>query len=190
VLILASTSPYRRELLQRLGLPFQAASPNVDEAPLPLETPLARAQRLALAKATAVHRSHEVATVIGSDQVAVCKGRVLDKPGDAGRCREQLCWLSGAAATFYTAVAVLGNRSTQLSQTVDTTTVYFRTLGDEEIERYITVEQPFDCAGGFRAEALGITLFARIVSEDPTALIGLPLIALARSLRQLGYELP
>jgi septum formation protein len=173
-----------------LGLPFQVLSPNVDEAPLPLETPLERAQRLALAKATAVHRSHEAATVIGSDQVAACKGRILDKPGDAERCREQLRWLSGAAATFYTAVAVLGNRAVQASQTVDTTTVYFRNLGDEEIERYINAEQPFDCAGGFRAEALGITLFARVAGEDPTALIGLPLIALARSLRQFGYQLP
>lgn len=190
MLILASTSRYRRELLQRLRLPFQAVAPQVDETPLPLETPLDRAQRLALAKATAVRRSDDSATIVGSDQVAVCKGRVLGKPGDLARCREQLHWLSGSAAIFYTAVAVLDRRAAQASQSVDTTTIYFRTLGDEEIERYMAAEQPFDCAGGFRAEALGITLFARIVSEDPTALIGLPLMALARTLRQLGYELP
>ena len=189
-LILASTSPYRRQLLERLRLPFQVAAPQVDESPLPLETPPLRAQRLALAKATAVSRRHPAATVIGSDQVAVCKGEVLDKPGGAERCREQLRWLSASAASFHTAVSVLNPASHASIEFLDTTTVYFRALAEDEIERYVRAEQPFDCAGGFRVEALGIALFARVTSEDPTALIGLPLIALARALRQLGYELP
>ena len=174
----------------RLRLPFDAVAPEADEEPLPLETPLERAQRLALAKAAAVSRRYPTATVIGSDQVAVCKGEVLGKPGDAARCRQQLRLLSGSAASFHTALAVLGANAAASFQTVDTTTVYFRALQPAEIERYIEAEQPFDCAGGFRAESLGISLFARIVSEDPTALVGLPLIALARGLRQMGYELP
>ena len=128
--------------------------------------------------------------MIGSDQVGVCKGELLDKPGDAERARLQLRWLSAAAASFHTAVAVLPAGGGAGLQFVDTTTVYFRALSDAEIERYIALEQPFDCAGGFRCEALGISLFSRVVSEDPTGLVGLPLIALARALRQLGYEVP
>jgi septum formation protein len=189
-LVLASTSVYRRELLSRLRLPFSTAAPGVDEAPILHQTPLEHAQRLALAKATAVAQTLPQATVIGSDQVAVCKGELLGKPGDAEHCREQLRWLSAAAATFYTAVAVLQLERGQTLQFVDTTTVYFRALSEPEIERYIAAEQPFDCAGGFRCEGLGIALFARVVSEDSTALIGLPLIAVARALRQLGYEVP
>jgi septum formation protein len=165
-------------------------APQVDEAPLPLETPLGRAQRLALAKAAAVNTRRPDATVIGSDQVAVCKGEVLDKPADAERCQRQLQWLSGSTATFHTAVAVLQAASGASTQFIDTTSVYFRPLSAAEIERYVAAEQPFDCAGGFRVESLGISLFARVVSEDPTGLIGLPLIALARALRQLGYQLP
>jgi len=190
VLLLASTSRYRRELLERLRLPFEVASPEIDEAPLPLETPIERAQRLALLKAAAVSRKYPTARVIGSDQVAVCKGAVLEKPAGPERCRAQLQWLSAATATFHTAVAVLPPERGQALQFVDTTTVYFRALSDAEIERYIAIEQPFDCAGSFRCEGLGISLFSRIVCEDPTGLIGLPLIALSRALRQLGYELP
>lgn len=190
MLILASTSPYRRELLARLRLPFEVAAPGVDEAPATGETPLELAQRLALAKASAVSSRHPTATVIGSDQVAVCKGEMLGKPGSPARCREQLLHLSDSFASFFTALAVIDARTGTSLQAVDTTTVHFRPLQPAEIERYIAAEQPFDCAGGFRAEALGITLFTRIVSEDPTALIGLPLIALAAALRQLGYELP
>jgi septum formation protein len=189
-LILASTSPYRRELLARLRLAFQCVAPGVDEAVLPAESPADRAVRLALAKAAAVAARHPGATVIGSDQVGVCKGELLDKPGDAVRARSQLQWLSAAAATFHTAVAVVQGERGNILQFVDTTTVYFRALSDAEIDRYIVIEKPFDCAGGIRCEALGITLFSRMVSEDPTGLIGLPLIALARALRQLGYPLP
>jgi septum formation protein len=189
-LILASTSAYRRQLLSRLNLDFEVIAPLVDESPLALETPLERAQRLALEKARAVSARHPAAAVIGSDQVAVCKGELLDKPGSHERCLAQLQWLSAAAATFYTAVAVLHAASGTSTQFVDTTTVYFRALSGAEIERYISAEQPFDCAGGFRAEGLGISLFARVVAEDPSALIGLPLIGLARALRQVGCEVP
>jgi septum formation protein len=189
-LILASTSVYRRELLARLQLAFEWVAPEVDEAPLAGESHPDRAVRLALAKAAAVAARHPGSTVIGSDQVGVCKGELLDKPGNALRARSQLQWLSAAAATFHTAVAVLQVERGNILQLVDTTTVYFRALSDAEIERYVAIERPFDCAGGFRCEALGITLFSRLVSEDPTGLIGLPLIALARALRQLGYDLP
>jgi septum formation protein len=189
-LILASTSRYRRALLERLALPFSCVAPGVDESPLAGESHPDRAVRLALAKAAAVAAQHPGATVIGSDQVGTCKGELLDKPGDAPRARSQLQWLSAAAASFHTAVAVLQSERGNILQFIDTTTVYFRALSDAEIERYIDIEQPFDCAGGFRCEGLGITLFSRMVSEDPTGLIGLPLIALARSLRQLGYPLP
>lgn len=190
MLILASTSRYRAQLLERLGLPFDVMAPGVEESPLLREVPLERAQRLALAKATAVSTLHPDATVIGSDQVAVCKGEVLGKPGDARECREQLQRLSGSTAIFHTALAVLDGARQATVQVVDTTTVYFRALEPREIERYVEIDRPLDCAGSFKSEALGIALFTRIVSEDPTALIGLPLIALARALRQVGYELP
>jgi septum formation protein len=189
-LILASTSAYRRELLTRLRLPFECAAPGIDESAQAGENHLDRAVRLALAKATVVAARHPHATVIGSDQVGMCKGELLDKPGNAARARAQLQWLSAAAATFHTAVAVLQVARGASLQFVDTTTVYFRALSDAEIERYVALEQPFDCAGGFRCEGLGISLFSRMVSEDPTGLVGLPLIALARALRQLGYDLP
>lgn len=187
-LILASSSIYRRDLLQRLRLPFEALTPDIDETALPSEAPLERARRLALAKAGALATRHPDAVIIGSDQVAVCKGTMLDKPGSAQRCREQLQWLSGAAASFHTAVAVV--HAGQAQQFVDITTVYLRALDAAEIERYVAAEQPFDCAGGFRCEGLGISLFTRIVSEDPSALVGLPLIGVARALRQLGFDLP
>jgi septum formation protein len=189
-LILASTSVYRQELLTRLRVPFEAVAPRVDETARADETPLARAQRLALEKAQAVADGHPDSVVIGSDQVAVCKGQMLDKPGSGPRCREQLLLLSGAAASFHTAVAVVCLQREVLQQFVDTTTVYFRTLSEAEIDRYVDTEEPFDCAGGFRSEALGAALFSRVVSEDPTGLIGLPLIGLSRVLRHAGYEIP
>ena len=189
-LILASQSPYRRELLSRLGLAFDVVAPGVSEAHAAGESPADRALRLALQKAQAVAQQHPEAVVIGSDQVAACGQEVLDKPGDAARCRAQLTTLSGKTARFYTACAVLGaSRGVQLGH-VDTTTVVFRPLSADEIERYVAREQPFDCAGGFKAEASGIALFECIESQDPTALIGLPLIWLAGALRAAGYRLP
>ncbi len=190
MLILASTSRYRRELLQRLGLPFEIMAPLVDESPVWPEPALARAQRLALAKASAVSLQHPAAVVVGSDQVALCRDEILEKPGSAERCRAQLQWLSGCTASFYTAVAVLRGADDRRIEFVETTTVHFRALSAAEIARYVEIDQPFDCAGGFRAESLGISLFKGIVGQDPTALIGLPLIGLATALRSLGYALP
>jgi len=189
-LILASTSPYRRELLARLGLPFETESPGVSEAHVPGESPADRALRLALAKADAVARRHPQAVVIGADQVAACAEGVLDKPGDAARCQAQLATLSGRTALFHTACAVRGSGGSVHLAHIDTTTVVFRALNAGEIGRYVAREQPFNCAGGFRAEALGISLFECIESRDPTALIGLPLIWLAGALREAGFLVP
>lgn len=187
-LVLASTSPYRRALLERLGVEFEVVAPGVGEQHLPGESPTDRALRLATAKAEAVAARYPAALVIGSDQVAACGSDVLEKPGDAVRCREQLTRLSGHAAHFYTACVVFGAGLHRAH--VDTTTVLFRALEAAEIDRYVAREQPFDCAGGFRAEASGIALFDCIESQDPTALIGLPLIWLAGALRAAGYRLP
>ncbi len=189
-LILASTSPYRRELLARLRLAFEALPPGVPEERIDGESPADQALRLALAKAQAVAGRHPGALVIGADQVAAEGERLLGKPGDAGRCRAQLASLSGKTARFYTACAVLGVSAGVRRAHVDTTTVVFRSLTGDEIERYVASERPYDCAGGFKAEALGIALLECIESQDPTALIGLPLIWLAGTLRGSGYHLP
>jgi septum formation protein len=189
-LILASTSVYRRQLLDRLRLPYRALPPAVDEAAKPGEAPPERAARLAWDKAAAVARRHPDACVIGSDQVASCRGRVLDKPGDAATCRSQLEWLSGNQAEFHTAIAVICASRTYRFEHTDHTVVQLRTLGPETIGRYIEAEQPFDCAGGFKCEGLGIALFERLESSDPTGLIGLPLIALASALRAVGFRVP
>jgi len=188
-LVLASGSPYRRTLLARLGIPFQSQPSGVAEAHVAAESAADRALRLAVEKARAVAAVHAHAVVIGSDQVASAGDEVLDKPGDAARCRAQLRLLSGRTAHFYTACAVLGGASAAQLH-VDTTTVMFRTLSGAEIDRYVEHEQPFDCAGGFKVEGLGVALFECIESQDPTALIGLPLIWLAAALRRAGYELP
>lgn len=189
-LILASTSVYRQALLARLGLAFETLAPGVNEAHRPQESPADRALRLALEKARAVAHAHPQAVVIGADQVAACSGRVLEKPGDAVHSRQQLELLSGRAALFYTACAVMGGSPEVHLAHVDTTSVLVRELSAAEIERYIARERPYDCAGSFRAESLGIALFECIESRDPTALIGLPLIWLAGALREAGFPLP
>ena len=189
-LILASTSPYRRMLLERFGLPFETVRPQASEDHLAGETPTDRAMRLAMAKAEEVAGRYPGAVVIGSDQVAASGHKVLDKPGDAVTCRSQLATLSGTDARFHTACAVVGPAGSVRLVHLDTTTVFFRQLTAKEIERYVEREKPFDCAGGFKAEALGITLFESIESKDPTALIGLPLIWLACALRRAGFQLP
>lgn len=189
-LILASTSVYRRMLLERLGLPFQAVSPGVDETARANEDPQARAVRLARAKTDAVSARHPEAVVIGSDQVAACGDAILDKPGEAPRARAQLAYLSGTSAQFLTACCVSCPSTSFLETHVDVTRVTFRALTSEEIERYVSLEQPLDCAGSFKSEGLGITLLERIDSHDPSGLIGLPLIWLAKSLRRAGYLLP
>jgi septum formation protein len=186
-LLLASTSPHRRALLARLGLPFDCVAPGVEEDERPGEEPPVRAARLALAKAQAVARRHPHAVVIGSDQVASTaagRPRLLHKPGDRETCRRQLQSMSGRSARFDTAVAVvLGG---QVDAFADVTVVQFRTLEDAAIDRYIDLEPSFDCAGGFRIEGLGVTLFESVETRDPTALIGLPLIGLCAALRRLG----
>jgi septum formation protein len=189
-LILASTSPYRRTLLERFRLPFRCVAPEVDEAHQPGESAALRSARLALAKSAAVATRHPEAAVIGSDQVALCDGTVLDKPGTASVAIGQLRHLSGRVATFHTAVAVQYRRGNILDTFTSVTEVRFRMLSLPEIERYVAVEQPFDCAGSFRSEALGSVLFEGLVSDDPTGLVGLPLVRLAASLRALGYLLP
>lgn len=189
-LILGSTSRYRAALLERFGLPFTARNSAVDETEVPGEAPRGRALRLAEAKAEAVANQFPDAVVIGGDQVPAARDTVLHKPGDAAHCREQLRFLSGNAATFYTAVSVHCRATGLRLSHVDTTTVTLRLLSDPEIDRYIERERPFDCAGGFKAEALGITLFERMDSQDPTAIVGLPLIWLADALRTAGYDLP
>lgn len=188
-LVLASTSPYRRELLARLRLPFDTARPAVDESALSGEAPAALAARLAEAKAAAIAQPGSDAWVIGSDQVAEFDGTPLGKPGTAARACDQLATMAGRSVRFHTAVC-LGHGDGRRLRALDTTTVRFRPLTGEEIARYVAAEQPLDCAGSFKAEGLGITLFEAIESRDPTALIGLPLIATAALLREAGFPLP
>ena len=189
-LVLASTSTYRRALLERLGLPFTVARPTTDESPLPGELPRALAERLALAKAEAVLASAADDTwVIGSDQVAELDGRPLGKPGNHAAGVAQLQSMSGQKVQFLTALCLASQDGRRL-QALDVTTVRFRKLGDDEIERYIAREQPLDCAGSFKSEGLGIALFEEIDNRDPTALIGLPMIATARLLREAGFVIP
>ena len=187
-LILASTSRYRRELLERLRLPFHTARPLVDEEPRPGELPEALARRLAGAKALAVSTSNPDAWVLGSDQVAALGLALLGKPGTREVAIAQLAAMSGREVHFHTAAAL--RRGQVVFEVLDTTVVRFRKLQDMEIARYLDTELPLDCAGSFKAEGLGISLFESIHSSDPTALVGLPLIAVARMLRQAGYELP
>ncbi|MEO6689804.1 MAG: Maf family nucleotide pyrophosphatase [Dokdonella sp.] len=191
-LVLASTSRYRHELLRRLTPGFRTLAPIVDESPLPGETPTATAMRLAVAKARTGAASCPGALIIGSDQVAEIDGRVLGKPGSAAAARAQLAASSGRSVEFHTALCLVDTRASILRESMasDTTRVVFRDLDPAEIARYVDTEQPFDCAGSFKAEGLGITLFEHIESNDPTALIGLPLIALARLLRAAGIALP
>jgi septum formation protein len=191
-LVLASTSRYRQALLARLTTHFRVMAPDVDESRTIDESPGALAERLAREKARAVAGGCPDAIVIGSDQVAEIDGRVLGKPGSAPAAIAQLQASSGRRVDFHTAVCVIDTRGATPSEkvAVDLTTVQFRSLADDEIERYVRTERPFDCAGSFKAEGLGIALFEHIHSNDPTALVGLPLIALARLLRLAGLALP
>ena len=190
MLVLASTSPYRRELLARLRLSFEVARPEVDETPLQQETPKAQAQRLAEAKARAVSSRFRTAWVIGSDQTAELRGHSLGKPGSYERAADQLSAASGQRVTFHTAVCLVHAADGRTIRFTDVTTVQFRLLNSGEIERYLHAEQPYDCAGSFKSEGLGISLFDSIECHDPTALVGLPLISLSKALRQAGFELP
>ena len=188
-LILGSTSPYRRELLQRLRLPFDVQRPEVDETPHAGETPTALAQRLALAKAQAVAQRFPQAIVIGSDQVADLNGEPLGKPGNHANAVAQLQRMRGQSVVFQTAVSVVclatGFEQTELAQVK----VQFRQVSDEAIEAYLQAEQPYDCAGSAKSEGLGIALLECIDNQDPTALVGLPLILTCRLLRAAGMPL-
>ena len=187
-LVLASTSRYRRELLARLRLPFDVASPEVDEEVRDGELPLALASRLALEKAEAVAAGDAEAVVIGSDQVADLDGLALGKPGDHARATAQLKAMRGRRVVFHTAVAVVCRASGFRAVETASVGVRFRDCGDAEIERYLRLEQPYDCAGSAKAETLGIALLASIDSDDPTALIGLPLIRTCELLRRAGID--
>lgn len=185
-LILASTSRYRQELLTRLRLPFEAVAPEVDESALPGEVPAALAERLALAKARAVAARHPGAVVIGSDQVADLDGEAIGKPGTHERAVEQLRRMSGQQVVFQTAVAVVapGLAATERAEV----RVRFRVLGDAAIEAYLRADQPYDCAGSAKVESLGVALLEAVDSDDPTALIGLPLIRTCALLRRAGLD--
>jgi septum formation protein len=187
-LILGSTSPYRRELMQRLRMPFDVVSPHVDETPLPSESPSDLACRLALAKAHAVAALHPHAVVIGSDQVADLDGEPLGKPGTHARATEQLQRMRGKTVVFQTAVAVVCLDSGFVELDLAAVKVRFRHLSDEEIEAYLVAEAPYDCAGSAKSEGLGIALLESIDSDDPTAMVGLPLIRTCRMIRAAGVK--
>ncbi|CAN7212130.1 Maf family nucleotide pyrophosphatase [Acidovorax sp. LjRoot118] len=188
--VLGSTSRYRRELLSRLNLPFEVASPDVDETPSAGEAPRDLALRLALAKARAVAHLYPEAVVIGSDQVADLAGQPLGKPGTHERAVQQLRQMRGQTVIFQTAVATVCQASGFEQVDIAPVEVRFRDLSDDEIERYLRAEQPYDCAGSAKSEGLGIALLDAIHSDDPTALIGLPLIRTCRMLRAAGVVLP
>jgi septum formation protein len=187
-LILASSSSYRKELLSRLRLPFEVATPDIDESPLPLETPSATALRLARAKAAAILARHPGSLVIGSDQVATLDGIQIGKPGDHANALRQLQTMRGRRVVFHTALCLLDGRAgapiTQLEDIQTIVTV--RDLPDAELDAYLRLEQPYDCAGSAKNEGLGIAILEKIESTDPTALTGLPLIALTGMLRRAG----
>ena len=187
--MLGSTSRYRRELLERLRIPFQVVAPLVDETPMPGEQPKALALRLALAKARAVAALNPLAVVIGSDQVADLAGQALGKPGDHERAVQQLRQMRGQTVIFQTALAVICLATAFEQVELAEVRVVFRDLSDAEIEAYLQAEKPYDCAGSAKSEGLGIVLLESIDNDDPTALVGLPLIRTARLLRQAGIKL-
>lgn len=187
-LILGSTSRYRREMLQRLRIPFEVRAPHVDETPAVGEAPAALALRLAIAKARVVAKLHPNAVVIGSDQVADLEGTPIGKPGTHAKATEQLRAMRGKAVVFQTAVAVVSLARNYEGSALVPVTVRFRALSNAEIEHYLQAEQPYDCAGSAKSEALGIALLSAIESDDPTALVGLPLIKTCELLRAAGVD--
>lgn len=189
-LVLASTSPYRRELLQRLEIPFSTCNPKTDESPLPDEMPEALALRLSEAKARAGAAEHPNALIIGSDQVAILGKRIFGKPGNFERAFEQLQALRGQTVNFFSGLCLFNAQTGRVQVRGVPTLVTFRNLSDAEIERYLLREQPYNCAGAAKSEGLGITLLQSMAGDDPNALIGLPLIALCDMLREEGISLP
>lgn len=189
-LILASTSRYRKALLEKLALPFECAAPEVDESPLPGESAEAMVARLALAKASAIADRFDQGLIIGSDQVCVCDGQILGKPGTVEKAVAQLMAAQGRSVTFHTGLCVLDAASGRAEQLVEPFTVHFRTLNEAALRRYVEAELPLDCAGSFKCEGMGIVLFKGLEGRDPNALIGLPLIGLIELLARHDLALP
>ncbi|MFL1484286.1 Maf family protein [Marinobacter sp. LN3S78] len=188
-LVLASSSPWRRDLLARLGLPFECASPDIDETPAPGESAPTLVERLARGKAEALRDRYPRHLIIGSDQVATLDGAILGKPGSHEKACQQLALCSGRTVTFHTGLA-LHDSATGITDTLEETfRVHFRSLPGDTIERYLRIEQPYQCAGSFRMEGLGIVLFSRLEGRDPNTLIGLPLIALTDMLQRRGVDI-
>ncbi|SHE65464.1 Maf-like protein [Microbulbifer donghaiensis] len=187
-LILASSSPYRRNLLQQLRIPFDSAAPHIKEEALPGEQPRALARRLAQEKALALAADFPDALIIGSDQVAECEGRALGKPGSRERAITQLESCNGKRVHFHTGISVLDTASGHQRTEVETFTVYFRNLTEDQIRRYVELEAPYDCAGSFKVEGLGIALFEKMEGSDMNSLVGLPLIRLVDLLQEFGIN--
>lgn len=188
--VLASTSPFRKLLLQQLGLVFSTASPNIDETALPDEQPQALVRRLAEQKARAVAETHRDALIIGSDQVACIEGTTLGKPGSRAKAIKQLQQASGKKVSFYTGLCLFNTATGRVRTICEPFHVHFRKLARDQIERYLDAEQPYNCAGSFKSEGLGIALFERLEGDDPNALIGLPLIRLVSMMAQEGCQIP
>jgi MAF protein len=189
-LVLASTSPYRQHVLEKLGIEFITDNPNADETPHADESPQALVSRLAEAKARSVSGRHPHAMIIGSDQVAVLDGKILGKPINHANAKQQLFAASGRHVTFYTGLCLLNSETRHAQIACVPFHVYFRPLTEDAIERYLQKDQPYNCAGSFKSEGFGITLFDKLEGEDPNTLIGLPLIELVRMLEKEGYPLP
>ncbi len=189
-LVLGSTSPFRRELLAKLGLPFETSSPDIDEQRQENESAQTLVTRLAVEKARAVAANHGSALIIGSDQVACINGEILGKPGSRERAIEQLELAAGKTVTFYTGLCLLDSASGRIQSLCEPFLVHFRNLDRQQIERYIDAEQPFNCAGSFKSEGLGISLFSRLEGDDPNTLIGLPLIKLIEMLGKESVQVP
>lgn len=187
-LVLGSTSPFRKTILEKLQLPFQCAKPNIDETEKKGESPQALVERLAIEKAKAVKSQYPNALIIGSDQVAVCEGEILGKPHNFANGVIQLNKFSGKSITFYTGLCVYDSEKDNALALVEPFTVHFKQLSQQEIENYLHAEQPYNCAGSFKSEGLGICLFSRLEGDDPNTLIGLPLIKLVALLKQQGLD--
>ncbi|WP_019027883.1 Maf family protein [Colwellia piezophila] len=187
-LVLGSTSPFRKTILEKLQLPFSCARPNIDETALQGESPQVLVQRLAIEKAKAVSPLHPKALIIGSDQVAVCEGEILGKPHNFNNAVIQLSKFSGKSITFYTGLCVYDSEHDNIAALVEPFTVHFNQLSLEEITNYLHAEQPYNCAGSFKSEGLGICLFSKLEGDDPNTLIGLPLIKLVTLLKQQGID--
>jgi MAF protein len=189
-LVLGSTSPFRKELLEKLDLPFSCAAPDADESHLPGESPQDLVQRLARLKANAVAAEHPDALIIGSDQVACVDGNILGKPGNRANAIAQLLSMSGKTVSFYTGLCLLNSKTANSQVLCEPFHVHFRALNTQQITRYVDKEQPFNCAGSFKSEGFGITLFHKLEGDDPNTLVGLPLIRLVKMLDQEGIFLP